>query len=78
MSPMRDDDNEQVKIELLSQWKLEAESRKKLRSMQCIPASLSHRFPILVANSNVANHRDSLTSATRKETKVSSSCSTEV
>ena len=27
MLPMRDDD-EQVKIELLSQWKLEAESRK--------------------------------------------------
>ena len=24
---MRDDDDEQVKIELLSQWKLEAESR---------------------------------------------------
>ena len=27
MSPMRDDDEQQLKIELLSQWKLEAESR---------------------------------------------------
>ena len=26
---MRDDDDEQLKIELLSQWKLEAESRNK-------------------------------------------------
>ena len=26
---MRDDDDEQLKIELLSQWKLEAEFRKK-------------------------------------------------
>ena len=35
MLPMRDDD-EQVKIELLSQWKLEAESRNKqhLRILQ--------------------------------------------
>ena len=30
---MRDDDDEQqLKIELLSKWKLEAESRKKLQS----------------------------------------------
>ena len=27
MLPMRDDDKRQLKIELLSQWKLEAESR---------------------------------------------------
>ena len=27
MSPMRDDEQQQLKIELLSQWKLEAESR---------------------------------------------------
>ena len=45
----------------------------------CLPASLSHWFPILVANSNVANH--SLASPiknginiTTKKTKVSSSC----
>ena len=30
MLPMRDDDDEQLKIELLSQWKLEAESRNNL------------------------------------------------
>ena len=32
MSPMRDDQTtEQLKIELLSQWKLEAESRKNYK-----------------------------------------------
>ena len=32
MLPMRDDDKRQVKMELLSQWKLEAESRNLFQS----------------------------------------------
>ena len=41
MLPMRDDDDEQVKIELLSQWKLEAESRNTI-----ICSELASLFPI--------------------------------
>ena len=44
MSPMRDEqpNNEQLKIELLSQWKLEAESRNLLFRIR--PTWLENKF----------------------------------